>query len=147
MNGLSCLSWFILSLAPLALSLAFLSVRYGMLSDRSFWTRGAVAAGASLVALLPFMLPYYQVSKAYNFTWEWDVIARNSPSVTRWLVAEYRNRLWRGFGDNMPANGPKLFTGLLPALLALAALLLPGGLRQFAAARFLNPGHHQILNM
>lgn len=135
MNGLSCLSWFILSLAPLALSLVFLSVRYGMLRDRKFWTRGAVAAGASLLALLPFMLPYYQVSKAYNFTWEWDVIARNSPSAMRWLVAEYRNRLWKGFGDNVPGNGPRLFTGLLPPLLALAALLLPGGLRQSSAAR------------
>jgi len=135
MNGLSCLSWFILSLAPLALSLVFLSVRYGMLRDRKFWTRGAVAAGASLLALLPFMLPYYQVSKAYNFTWEWDVIARNSSTAMRWLVAEYRNRLWRGFGDNVPGNGPRLFTGLLPPLLALAALLLPGGLRQFSAAR------------
>jgi hypothetical protein len=134
MNGLSCLSWFILSLAPLALSLIFLSVRYGMLRDRKFWTRGAVAAGASLLALLPFMLPYYQVSKAYNFTWEWDVIARNSSSVTRWLVAEYRNWFWKGFGDNMPGNGPRLFTGLLPLLLALAALLLPGGLHPSSAA-------------
>lgn len=135
MNGLSCLSWFILSLAPLALSLVFLSVRYGMLSDRKFWTRGLVAAGASLLVLLPFMLPYYQVSKAHNFTWEWDVIARNSPSVMRWLVAEYRNKLWKGFGDNVMGNGPRLFTGLLPPLLAVAALLLPGGLRQSSAAQ------------
>jgi len=134
MNGLSCLSWFILSLAPLAFSLIFLSVRYGMLRDRKFWTRGAVAAGASLLVLLPFMLPYYQVSKAYHFTWEWDVIARNSPSAMRWLTVEYRNYLWRGFGDNVPGNGPRLFTGLLPPLLALAALLLPGGLRQSSAA-------------
>jgi hypothetical protein len=135
MNGLSCLSWFILSLVPLGLSLVFLSVRYGMLRDRKFWARGGVAALASLLVLLPFMLPYYQVSKAHNFTWEWDVIARNSSSATRWLVAEYRNRLWKGFGDSLPGNGPRLFTGLLPPLLALAALLLPGGLRQFSAAR------------
>jgi hypothetical protein len=125
MNGLSCLSWFVLSLAPLALSLVYLSVRYELLRDRKFWIRGGAAAAGSLVALLPFMLPYLQVSKAFGFTWGPEVVARNSYPATRWLVAEYRTRFWKGFGDNLPGNGPKLFTGLLSPLLALAAVLLP----------------------
>src|SRR5262249_13127009 len=128
MNGLSCLSWFVLSLVPLALSFVFLSIRYRLWRDRQFWIRGALAAAASILILLPFMLPYLHVSRTYGFTWGPEVIARNSPSATRWLVAEYRNRLWKGFGDNLSGNGPKMFTGLIPPLLALAAVFLPGTL-------------------
>jgi hypothetical protein len=135
MNGLSCLSWFVLSLAPLALSLVYLSLRYDLLRDRKFWIRGGAAAAGSLVALLPFMLPYMQVSRTFGFSWGPEVIARNSAPVTRWLVAEYRTRLWKGFGDNLPGNGPKLFTGLLSPLLALAAVLLPVRERGYAHER------------
>ncbi|MFN2576757.1 MAG: hypothetical protein ABR607_03595 [Pyrinomonadaceae bacterium] len=133
MNALSCLSWFTLSLAPLALSLVYLSIRYELLRDRKFWKYGSLAAAVSLLALLPFMLPYLRVSRAFGFAWGPEVIARNSPSAARWLVAEYRNRMWKGFGDNLAGNGPKLFTGLLSPLLALAAVLLPGAARESAA--------------
>ncbi len=125
MNGLSCVSWFVLSLVPLGLSFVYLSIRYRLLSDRKFWIRGAVAASASILVLLPFMLPYYLVSKAYGFTWGPEVVARNSSTATRWLVAENRHLLWKGFGDNFGGSGPRMFTGLLAPLLAVAALLLP----------------------
>ncbi|MGZ8844206.1 MAG: hypothetical protein ACXW18_11130, partial [Pyrinomonadaceae bacterium] len=92
---------------------------------RKFWIRGAVAASASILVLLPFMLPYYLVSKAYGFTWGPEVVARNSSSATRWLVAESRHLLWKGFGENFGGSGPRMFTGLLAPLLAVAALLLP----------------------
>lgn len=126
MNGLSCLSWFVLSLAPLVLSLAFLIIRYRLLLDRKFWLRGAIVGAASMVALLPFMLPYLRVSKTYGFSWGPEVVARSSPSALRWLVAEYRNLLWNGFGDKLPGGGPRLFPGLVAPLLALAAVFLPG---------------------
>jgi hypothetical protein len=125
MNGLSCLSWFTLSLVPLALSLTYLSICYDAWRDRKFWARGALAAGAAALALFPFMLPYLQVSRTYGFTWGPEVIARNSTGATRWLVAEYRNRLWKGFGDNISGDGAKLFPGLLAPLLGIAALFLP----------------------
>jgi hypothetical protein len=125
MNGLSCLSWFTLSLPPLALSLVYLATRYDVWRDRKFWLRGSIAAAASALALLPFMLPYLQVSRAYGFNWGVEVIARNSASASQWLVAEYRNRLWKGFGDSLMRNGGKLFPGLIAPLFALAALLLP----------------------
>lgn len=125
MNGLSCVSWFVLSLVPLALSFVYLSIRYRLLSDRKFWIRGAIAASASILVLLPFMLPYYAVSKAYGFTWGPEVVARNSSAATRWLAAESRHLLWKGFGDKLGGGGPQMFTGLLAPLLAAAALLLP----------------------
>ncbi|HEU5237267.1 MAG TPA: hypothetical protein VFU37_09015, partial [Pyrinomonadaceae bacterium] len=136
MNALTCLSWFVLSLVPLVLSLVFLIIRYRLLSDRKFWIRGSLAAAASMLALLPFLWPYLHVSKAYGFNWGPEALARNSPSVTRWLVAEYRNVLWKGFGDNFSGYGPKLFTGLLTPLLALAAIFLPTAWRPFS---FENP--------
>jgi hypothetical protein len=129
MNGLSCLSWFTLSLPPLALSLVYLGICHDAWRDRKFWRRGGIAAAASALALLPFMLPYLQVSRAYGFTWGPEVVARNSLGAVRWLVAEYRNRLWKGFGDNLPGNGAKLFPGLLAPLFAAAALLLPASNR------------------
>src|SRR6185295_16467779 len=113
-----------LSLTPLVISALFLMTRYGLWRDRKFWLRGAVAAGASVVALMPFLLPYLYVSKMFGFTWDREVLEKNSPSAVRWLAVERRNRLWSGFGNNLPGSA-KLFPGLLPILLAAAAILLP----------------------
>ena len=125
MNALSCVTWFILTLTPLALSAVFLIVRYRLERDRAFWVRGAAAIGASALALLPFLLPYHYVSKAHGFTWGPDVVQHNSPTPMHWLSAEYRNRFWKGFGDNVPGGNYRLFPGLVPLLLALASVLPP----------------------
>jgi hypothetical protein len=124
MNALTSLTWMTLSLTPLVFSALFLIVHYGLWRDRKFWLRGAAAAAASAVVLLPFVLPYLYVSKAYGFTWSREVVDRGSASAWRWLAVEQRNRLWRGFGNNLP-GAVKLFPGLLPILLSLAAILMP----------------------
>ncbi|MBA3242919.1 MAG: hypothetical protein H0T60_16985, partial [Acidobacteria bacterium] len=130
MNALSCVTWFILSLTPLAFSAIFLVIRYRLARDRDFWVRGALAAGASVVALLPFLLPYHYVSQAHDFTWSRAVIEKNSATPMNWLVAEYRNHFWKGFGDNVVGGNYRLFPGLLPLLLSLAAALIPGTLNR-----------------
>src|SRR6185436_15977558 len=117
MNALTSVTWVTLSLTPLVISALFLIVRYALWRDRKFWLRGAVAAGASLIALMPFALPYLRVSKIYGFTWGREVLDRSSPSAIRWLAVEQRNRLWRGFGNSLPGSA-KLFPGLLPLLLS-----------------------------
>jgi hypothetical protein len=124
MNALSSLTWMTLSLMPLVISALFLVARYGLWRDRKFWLRGVVAAGASAIALLPFLLPYLYVSKVYGFTWGREVLDRSSPTALRWLAVEQRNRLWRGFGNSLP-GAAKLFPGLLPLLLSLAAIVIP----------------------
>lgn len=124
MNALSSLTWLTLSLTPLVISALFLVARYRLWRDRKFWLRGATAAGASVIALLPFLLPYLYVSKIYGFNWGREVLERSSPSSLRWLAVEQRNRLWRGFGNNLPGVA-KLFPGLLPLLLSLAAVVMP----------------------
>ncbi|HVF49917.1 MAG TPA: hypothetical protein VNA19_07515 [Pyrinomonadaceae bacterium] len=135
MNALTCISWFILTLLPLALTAAFLVARYSLARDRDFWLRGTVALGAASLLLLPFMLPYYYVSKLYGFVRSAEETAINSPEPIHWLVAERRNKLWDGFGAHIPGGGPhKPFPGLLPLLLSLAACLLPAPARRQTSA-------------
>src|SRR4030095_6074940 len=55
MSGLSSISWFLLSLVPLAALAAILLTRYRAWYERKFWQRGAVALGAASLALAPFM--------------------------------------------------------------------------------------------
>ena len=124
MNALSSLTWMTLSLTPLVVSALFLMTRYGLWRDRRFWLRGAVATAASVIALMPFLLPYLYASRMFGFTWGREVLERNSPTALRWLAVERRNRFWRGFGNSLPGSA-KLFPGLLPILLALAAILWP----------------------
>ena len=135
MNALTCLTWFIVALAPLTLTALYLAARYGLWRDRAFLVRGAAAAGVAVLALAPFLYPYYHVSKTHNFTWNLELVAKNSAAVADWLVADYRNRLWKGFGDHIPNGGYKLFPGLLPILLAFASTLFVGPLKRETAAR------------
>ena len=122
MNGLTCVSWLILTLAPLALTGAYLVARSPALRrDRQFWLRAAVSLGVASLMLLPFLLPYYWVSVMYGFKWDAAEFARNSPTLMNWLSADRRVKLWEHMGETIP-GGHKLFPGLLAPLLALAAL-------------------------
>src|SRR5688500_3221646 len=124
MNALTCVTWMVLTLAPLALTAALLVARErALLRERDFWLRGGVAVGSAALLLLPFLLPYYRVSEAYGLKWQAWEFAANSPTPWHWLAASPRLKLWAGLGEATP-GGHKLFPGLLPPLLALAGLLL-----------------------
>jgi hypothetical protein len=122
MNALTCISWFLMTSVPLALTVALLVARdRELLRDRAFWMRGATAVGLATLALLPFLIPYYRVSVMYGLRWEPWEFAFNSPSPIHWLGSESRNKLWHNFGAHLP--GPhRLFPGIFAPLLALAAL-------------------------
>ena len=127
MSGITTISWFTLSLVPLVVSAAILLTRYGIWREREVWRRGAVALGLASLALLPFMLPYYMAAKLYNFRRSVDEVKTWSAWPSHWLAADARNKLWHGMGDNLPDGGKfRLFPGLLPILLSLAAWLRPG---------------------
>jgi hypothetical protein len=131
MLGLSTISWFILSLFPLALCTAILLTRYQLWRDRDFWLRGSIALGLASVALVPFMLPYYIVSKLYGFKRSIEEVKSGSASPIHWLSVESRNKFWRGLGDDIPDGYRfKLFPGLLPILLSLAAMPRTGALQR-----------------
>jgi hypothetical protein len=125
MSGITTISWFTLSLVPFVVSAAILLTRHQTWRDRDFWRRGAVALGLASLGLLPFMLPYVIAARLYNFQRSIDEVKSWSAWPSHWLAADGRNKLWHGMGDNLPDGGKmRLFPGLLPILLSLAALLL-----------------------
>jgi hypothetical protein len=125
MTGLTTITWLTLSLVPFAVCGAILLTRYRIWRDWAFWRRGAVAVGLASLALLPFLLPYSAAAKLYNFQRSVNEVKGESASVWHWLSADNRNRLWRGLGDHLPLGGRfRLFPGLLPILLSLAAWFL-----------------------
>jgi hypothetical protein len=124
MSGITCVSWFTLSLVPFVVSAAILLTRYRIWREREFWQRGAVALGVASVALLPFMLPYYIAAKLYNLRRSIDEVKTWSAWPRHWLAADARNKLWHRLGDNLPDGGKfRLFPGLLPIFLSVIALL------------------------
>lgn len=125
MTGLTTITWLTLSLVPFAVAAAILLTRYRIWRDWAFWRRGAVALGLASVALLPFLLPYSAAAKLYNFQRSIDEVKGESARAFHWLSADNRNRFWRGLGDHLPQGGRfRLFPGLLPILLSLAAWFL-----------------------
>ncbi|HYO99315.1 MAG TPA: hypothetical protein VER76_03790, partial [Pyrinomonadaceae bacterium] len=127
MNALTCISWFILTLIPLALSGAFLVVWYKTWRGRALWTlllRGAVALGAASLVLLPFLLPYRRVAAAYGFVRNASEVKFYSANALNWLAASPRLKLWHGLGGVAATEEMSLFPGLLLSLLAFAAIIL-----------------------
>lgn len=133
MLGLTSVSWFLLSLIPLAIYAAILLTRYDLWRERDFWRRGAVAIGVALLGLMPFMLPYYIVSKMYGFKRRIEDVKAHSAMPYHWLVAEGRNKLWAGMGATIPEAWKfQMFPGLMSVLLPLAELLLGSPVRRKA---------------
>ena len=125
MTGLTSVSLFSLALVPFAFAAAVLLTRYDLWRDRPFWRGSAVALGVAAIALLPFMLPYYMVSKLYGFKRSIEEVKANSAWPVHWLSVENRNKLWNRMGEGIVGGAQfKLFPGLLPILFSLAAMLL-----------------------
>ena len=127
MNALTCISWFIMALVPLGLTLSFLVfATKGLIRNRAFWIRGAVAVAAALFLFSPFLITYYRVSILYGLRWQPWEFAYNSALPIHWLKSDRRNKLWHNMGTWI-AGGNMLFPGLLAPLFALAALRLRQG--------------------
>jgi hypothetical protein len=135
LNGLSCLTWLLLALMPCALTVALLVVRQRAGRARAFWVRGLLALAVASLLLLPFLWPYYKVHELYGFRRSTEEVAQYSASLVDWVAAPAYNKVWSGMGRGLPGVNTTLFPGLLPILLALAALLLIN----FAAAHTPQP--------
>lgn len=144
MTGLTSVSFFAFALIPFALCGAVLLARYALWRDGEFWRRGAAALGLAGAGLLPFMLPYYIVSKLYGFKRSVEEVKANSAWPRHWLSVENRNQLWFGMGESMEGGARfKLFPGLLTLLFALAEMFLVEPLR--ARVEALNEKRHEWL--
>jgi hypothetical protein len=124
MCGLTCINWFLLALVPLTLSAVVLLIRHRIMWERAFWLRGPAALAGAALLMLPFVWPYYAASKLYGFKRDAAEVARNAAGLADWLTARGFNKVWSGMGSTLPGVKATLFPGLLPLLLALAALLL-----------------------
>ncbi|HEY9282463.1 MAG TPA: DUF4214 domain-containing protein [Pyrinomonadaceae bacterium] len=123
MNALTCITWFILSLVPLALAGALLVCWERAWRDRRLWLRGTLALALSALVLLPFMLPYRRVAAEHGFVRTAEEMDNFSATLNHWFAASRRSRLWDGLGHNVMTEELALFPGLLAPLLALASLL------------------------
>ena len=121
MLGLTTITWLMFALVPLAVITVILLTRHDIWSDRDFWKRSAVSLALAALALLPFTIPFYIVSKMYGFKRGIDDVKAHSAYPIHWLVAEGRSKIYHGMGDTFPEAWKfQLFPGLLPLLLPLA---------------------------
>ncbi len=124
MNGLTCVTWLLLTLVPFGLVAALLIVRHRIARERAFWVRGLLATAFASLLLLPFLWPYYRVSELYGFKRDAGEVAWFSSSLIDWIAAPVFTKVWSGMGFGIVGVKATLFPGLLPLLLALSALLL-----------------------
>ncbi|HLL76763.1 MAG TPA: DUF4214 domain-containing protein [Pyrinomonadaceae bacterium] len=123
MNALTCVTWFVLGLIPLALAGALLVLWERAWRDRRLWLRGGPALALSAVLLFPFLLPYRRVAAEHGFVRTAGEAAGYSATLGHWFAASARNKLWEGFGRDAAGEEMALFPGLLAPVLALASLL------------------------
>lgn len=134
MLGLSSLTWLILSLIPLMFAAIVLLTRYDRWRERNFWWRAFSVLAVATTALLPFIVPYLIVARAYGFTRSIQEVKENSAWPIHWLSFHPRSKLWSRIGPTItPHARYGLFPGLLPLVFSAAALVLRNRDRNFAA--------------
>lgn len=124
MNALTAITWLILSLIPLLLTLILLVFWFRLIRNSRFWTRFGAAAVGSAIVLLPFLLPFYRVHKLYGFVRSAEDVNRLSANPIHWLAVSERNKLWTGMGGDAARDEFTLFPGFIPPLLALMAVFV-----------------------
>lgn len=131
MNALTCTTWLLLTIIPLACSAAILLSRNSAWRDRNFWLRSGATLGIAGLLLLPFLLPLRRVSMEHQFIRSPDEVSQYSATPMNWLAVDERNRVWSGFGAAASRTEMVLFPGLLVPMLAISAFFFPGRGRKF----------------
>jgi len=124
MNGVTCIHWLVLTPIPLVLSAIVLIFRYHAWRDFSLWRRGFAAVAVAGLGLIPFLLPYRRAGELYGFVRSAQDALVYSANPIDWLVGDGLNKMWHGLNASISKGEKALFPGLLPLLLALAALFL-----------------------
>ena len=106
------------------------------------------ATALSLVAVLPFAIPYFLASRLYHFRRSLGEIVYYSATPASFLSAGVRNKLYGGLTSRFSSPEADLFFGLLVPLLAVAGYVLSSGLspRTPAPARLPAPRRIAILD-
>jgi len=122
MNALTCVTWFILTLLPLALSGLVLLQTYRVWRDRSFWLRLILTLGVASLLLLPFLLPFRQAAQLHSFARTPAEVQLYSARLTSWLAVQQGNRVWKSLGAARLDYEMALFPGVVLLLSALLGL-------------------------
>ncbi|HVT44975.1 MAG TPA: DUF4214 domain-containing protein [Thermoanaerobaculia bacterium] len=124
MNGLTNLHWFVFGSFAIVVTAIILAAIRGRLRTREYWLPiGSSTAIASLL-LLPFLLPYRNVSKLYGMVRSHRETLGYSAEWSDWLVASYHNKLLGRFTDPAVVMGERwLFPGVVAIALAVVTLL------------------------
>lgn len=122
MNGLTNVYYLLFVSAAFGVTLLFL-LFVAPRRELRFWTRLAIACVVAALVLLPFLLPYKQVSDAYQMKrWAGEIV---TSGWRAWLVAAPRSLLYGPLvREELRVPENSLFPGLMPLFLIAAALML-----------------------
>ncbi len=122
MNGLSNIHWLLFGGFTLFATVVFLASVQPQRGGR-FWLQLCGALAVAGLLLLPILAPYLVVAEHYGMRRNLFEVADGSATLSDWLVAPPRSLLyWRLTPDNDRPER-RLFPGLMPIALLIAALL------------------------
>ena len=117
-HGLSC-GYYLLFFAPFVAAWAlFEMVRSRQLASAGRWLGLATAAGVTLAACLPFLLPYREARLLEPTRRTALAVEQFSADLAGWLTATPDSRVWAPLLPGMDRPENHLFPGLLVVLLA-----------------------------
>src|SRR5947209_3676469 len=123
MNGLTNIHWLLFGSFTLAVTIVFLAIVEWRDWKMLLGVIAAIAIASAL--LLPFLIPYRVVSKAYGMKRSPDEVAFYSATWEDWLFATPRNLMYGHIPKDADSHAErKLFPGAMPLFLAIAALLM-----------------------
>ena len=120
MNGLTNIHWLLFGSFTLAVTIVFLAIVEWRDWKMLLGVIAAIAIASAL--LLPFLIPYRVVSKAYGMKRSPDEVVFYSATWEDWLFATPRNLMYGHIPKDADSHAErKLFPGAMPLFLAIAA--------------------------
>jgi hypothetical protein len=121
-HGLSC-GYYLLFFSPFVAAYAVYELSAAhRLGSRRHWLGFTLAAGATLLTTLPFLLPYLHARAELPTVRSLATVREFSADLSGWLTATPESRLWASLLPGLDRAEGHLFPGLVPVLLALVAI-------------------------
>lgn len=125
MNALTAVSWFVLTLIPLAASFLFLLGRHVAQSERArVVLRATAAIGAASLLIFLLSEPYRRAAVIAGTHGERSETFEGSAQLHHWRTVDPRNLLWSPLGETPPPAERALFPGVVMPILAVAGFVL-----------------------
>ena len=124
MNALTVVSWFVLTLIPLAASFLLLLGRTVARNERTrVVLRATAAVGAASLLIFLLSEPYRRAAVIAGTHGERSETFEGSAQPHDWGTVDPRNRLWSPLGETPPPAERALFPGAVMPILAVAGLV------------------------